>query len=87
MYRFSLDDFVSLYRKSLNIGKEKKNSNQIKKFISKVIMESYLYFSRTILKNDLILFAIFFVKTIFYDNNIFSNEEIELDSSKNFIKI
>lgn len=86
MYRFSLNDFVVLYRKTLKIVQQKFKNNEkeinfIKLFMCDVIKESYYYFSRSILKNDLLLFSMFFVKSIFYDNvHIFSDE----NETKNF---
>jgi len=80
MYRFSLDDFVGLYRKTLKTGQNKHASNEknlIKFFIDDVIKESYFYFTRSIFKNDLILFSMFFVKSIFYDNDILEESSYE----------
>jgi len=78
MYRFSLDDFIGLYRKTLKTGQIKHGQNtnntnqssqqQINIFVEDVIRDSYFYFSRSIFKNDLILFSMFFVKNVFYDN-------------------
>ena len=78
MYRFSLDDFISLYRKTLKMAQGKQSSNehnQIKHFIEDVIKESYFYFSRSIFKNDLLLFTMFYVKSIFFDNHILEGNQ------------
>ena len=71
MYQFSLDNYMNLFKETI----EKKNresysnmSEKLKEYSNALIQESFGYYSRSLFKSDLLVFGLFYIKTIFCDN-------------------
>ena len=70
MYRFDLDNFMELFKET--IKSESKNSftgidDKLRKYVESLIRISFTYYSRSLFKSDLLVFGLYYVKTIFDD--------------------
>ena len=72
MYRFDLDNFMDLFKSTIQLeSKHSFNSmeEKLKKYTNTLIQTSFVYFSRSLFKSDLLVFGLYYVKTIFDDNS------------------
>ena len=72
MYRFDLDNFMDLFKNTIQL--ESKNSfnsieEKLQKYTNSLIQTSFVYYSRSLFKSDLLVFGLYYVKTIFDDNS------------------
>jgi dynein heavy chain 2 len=72
MYRFDLDNFMELFKNTIKSESKNTFSNmdaKLKKYIESLIQISYIYYSRSLFKSDLLVFGLYYVKTIFDDGS------------------
>ena len=70
MYRFDLDNFMELFKNTIKKESTNKFSNidaKLKKYVESLIRVSFIYYSRSLFKSDLLVFGLYYVKTIFDD--------------------
>ena len=70
MYRFDLDNFMELFKNTIKKESTNKFSNidaKLKKYVESLIRVSFVYYSRSLFKSDLLVFGLYYVKTIFDD--------------------
>ena len=70
MYRFDLDNFMDLFKNTIKSESSSSFNNieeKLKKYINSLIRTSFVYFSRSLFKSDLLVFGLYYVKTIFDD--------------------
>ena len=68
MYQFSLDNFMSLFKQTIT-EESKKNytsfEQKLNSYTNTLIKSSFVYYSRSLFKSDLLIFGLFFIKTIY----------------------
>ena len=72
MYRFDLDNFMDLFKNTIKLeSRHSFNSieEKLKKYTDSLIQTSFVYYSRSLFKSDLLVFGLYYVKTIFDDNS------------------
>lgn len=86
MYQFSLQNFIQIFKKTIKEnqqGEFRSIEEKINLFKNKLIETSYLYYSRSIFKSDLLVFGLFYIKSIFSteqsENNNSSENKLEWD--------
>ena len=70
MYRFDLDNFMELFKNTIKSESKNKFNNieeKLKTYIESLIKISFIYYSRSLFKSDLLVFGLYYVKTIFND--------------------
>ena len=68
MYRFDLDNFMELFKNTIKSESRHSFNNieeKLKKYTDSLIQTSFIYFSRSLFKSDLLVFGLYYVKTIF----------------------
>ena len=68
MYQFSLDNFMSLFKQT--ITEESKRSYpsfdvKLNTYMNVLIKKSFVYYSRSLFKSDLLIFGLFYIKTLY----------------------
>ena len=70
MYRFDLDNFMELFKNTIKAESSSSFNSieeKLKKYTDSLIRTSFVYFSRSLFKSDLLVFGLYYVKTIFDD--------------------
>ena len=71
MYQFSLDNFMNLFKNTIQTESEKNfddMNSKLKVYENSLIKNSFVYYSRSLFKSDLLVFGLFYIKTIFAES-------------------
>ena len=72
MYRFDLENFLILYKNTIILENKHSFNNieeKLSKYMDSLIRKSYIYFSRSIFKSDLLVFGLYYIKILFDDGS------------------
>ena len=78
MYRFDLENFTELFKNTIKSQNTKSFSDMQEKittYINSLIKSSFIYYSRSLFKSDLLVFGLYYIKTIFDDGTDVYNQK------------
>ena len=72
MYQFSLDNYMALFKDTIKEETTKQFDSfemKLKTYSNVLIKKAFVYYSRSLFKSDLLIFGLFYIKTIFNDSS------------------